>query len=496
MSEDEESGKQDRSAAMKAYAEVAVVFVKQRWVPLLCAVLVVAAPLTAWLLVDVAREPVLTAIKQRSDAFDKLAATEKVPVEVRKADGTTASESVTLNDEIVKRVAANNRSIGGGSLALYEQAVRRNRGCDASADCAKPRHQVAAQFLPHFPMPEAAADRTVAKLRENGFFEAEKLRKALEKSYGVETAPKPSAVLDNVQRAEQEYLAGTLRKKNRAEITEPRELEALNQHLIDARKEFLVQHAAQVAFYMDPWAINWPEAPQETAEKSDSPAAFERALSTLFQFQWDLWLVDDVFAAIRRMNEEGSPSGGASAAIRGPMVAPVKRVMELQISPIGMAAAAAGDASAAPPAEENAEAAAGPTGEPIDPKGAVEPDFASSLTGLKSNQLFDVRTARLRVVVETAAIPRLIDALARQNFISVTGLSMAPVDTFAAAKQGYVYGPQPCSDVTLTLQSVWFREWVTERMPTAMRKALNTAGPAPKEPPPGETPPAEAAPQG
>jgi hypothetical protein len=249
-----------------------------------------------------------------------------------------------------------------------------------------------------------------------------------------------------------------------------------------------------VAFYLDPWAINWPTEPQASAEKADSPAAFDRALASLYQFQWDLWLVDDVFSAIRRMNEEGASSTAGSAAMRGPMVAPVKRVIELQITPIGLASAAEG--ANAPPAEEGGDAAAGPTGEAIDPKAAIEPDFASSVTGLKSNQLFDVRTARLRVIVETAAIPRLIDALARQNFISVSSLAMTPVDAFAAAKQGYVYGPQPCSDVTLTLQSVWFREWVTEKMPTAMRKALNTAGPAPKEPPAGDTPPTEGAPQG
>jgi hypothetical protein len=44
-----------------------------------------------------------------------------------------------------------------------------------------------------------------------------------------------------------------------------------------------------------------------------------------------------------------------------------------------------------------------------------------------------------------------------------------------------VYGIQPCSDVTLTLQSIWFREWVTERMPSSMRRTLNTAGPAPRD---------------
>jgi hypothetical protein len=176
------------------------------------------------------------------------------------------------------------------------------------------------------------------------------------------------------------------------------------------------------------------------------------------------------------------------------MVAPVKRILELQISPIGQPAGS--EAGGSPPAEEATEAAAGPTGEAIDPKAAIEPDFAASMTGLKSNQLFDVRTARLRVIVETAAIPRLIDGLARQNFISVSGLTMAPVDAFAAAKQGYVYGPQPCSDVTLTLQSIWFREWVTERMPAPMRKALNTAGPAPKEPAADTAAPAEGTPQG
>jgi hypothetical protein len=494
MSDKEEGEKKDAKAAFKEIADKVLRFLKARWVPVVCATLVVAAPLSAWLLLDVVRQPIVNELKRRSDAFDKLAATEKVPVEVRKADGTTASETMALNDEIVRRVAANNRSLGGGSMALYEQAVRRNRGCDVSEACDSPRLRVAPELVAWLPAPAAASRRTVALLREEGFGPAEKIRDALLKTYGVDTAPKPSAVLENVQRAEQEYLVGTLRKRSRSEITEPRELEALNQHLIDARKEFLVQHAAQVAFYMDPWAINWPGVPQESADKSDTPAAFDRALCVLFQFQWDLWLVDDVLSAIRRVNEEGASSGAASAAIRGPMVAPVKRILELQISPIGQPAGS--EAGGSPPAEEATEAAAGPTGEAIDPKAAIEPDFAASMTGLKSNQLFDVRTARLRVIVETAAIPRLIDGLARQNFISVSGLTMAPVDAFAAAKQGYVYGPQPCSDVTLTLQSIWFREWVTERMPAPMRKALNTAGPAPKEPAADTAAPAEGTPQG
>lgn len=482
------SGKPDiKELLKKVDFDRVLSMLKGRWVPIVCGIVIVAAPLTAWLLLDMVRQPIVSELKRRSDAFDKLASLEKTPVEVKKADGAAASESVTLNEEIIRRVAAHNRTLGGGAEAIYEAAVRRNRGCGDLVECKTFRHTLTPGLEAVLPAPKDASQRDVAILRESEFSALEKAREAKMKSFGTDTAPKPSAVLEHVQRAEQEYLAGTLRKRSRGEVTDPKELEALNLHLVDARKEFLGQHAAQLSFYLDPWAVNWPTIAAPSGDKANEAAAYDRALATLFQYQWDLWLVDDVLSAIRRVNDEGA--SGGSAALRGPMVAPVKRVVQLSVTPIGQVAAPSGDAAAG--GEAPADAAAGPTGEAIDAKAAVTPDFTVSITGLKSNQLFDVRTATLRVVVETAAIPRLIDALARQNFISVTSIAMTPADAFAAARQGFVYGPQPCSDVTLTLESVWFREWVTERMPTAMRKALNTAGPAAKEPAAGETPPAE-----
>jgi len=138
-------------------------------------------------------------LKRRSDAFDKLASLEKVPVEVKKADGASASESVTLNEEIIRRVAAHNRTLGGGAEAIYEAAVRRNRGCDGLVDCKTYRHTLTPGLEAVLPAPKDASRRDVAMLRESEFATMERAREGLMKSFGADTAPKPGAVLEHVQ---------------------------------------------------------------------------------------------------------------------------------------------------------------------------------------------------------------------------------------------------------------------------------------------------------
>lgn len=491
------SGRPDIAAKLKGLdVERVLAFLKARWVMLVCATAVLAAPLVAWLLLDVVRQPIREEAKRRSESFEKLSGLERIAVEVKRPDGTTASEPTTLNEEIIRRVAAHNRRLGGGAEAIYLAAVERNRGHTDSAKPDSPRHHLIPGLEKALPAPDlkgGVSGTVVSKLQENEFRLLDEGRDALLAASGAGPAPRPADVLDHVQRAEEEYLAGTLRKKSRAEITDPKEAEALQGHLIDARKEFLGSHASGVAFYMDASAMNWPRFPAAAPSQSDGPSkgpSLDRVLSTMFLYQWDLWLVDDVLQAIAHVN---APPSQSTSASRGPMVAPVKRVLMLSLDSIGQPTSDP-SSGAAPGTEAETEAAPAAGGEAIDAKVAVTPDFTVSVTGLKSNQLFDVRRARLVVVIETAAIPALIDALARQNFISVTGIAMRPADAFAAAREGYVYGPQSCSEVTLDLESVWFRAWVTERMPAAMRQALNTAGPPAKESPAGEAVPTEGSP--
>ena len=76
------------------------------------------------------------------------------------------------------------------------------------------------------------------------------------------------------------------------------------------------------------------------------------------------------------------------------------------------------------------------------------------------------------MVVETAMLPALVDALAQENFVTITDLSLRPDSAFKAAEFGYMFGAEPVSRVRLTLETIWFRKWTAPWMPQPVRDAL------------------------
>ena len=103
---------------------------------------------------------------------------------------------------------------------------------------------------------------------------------------------------------------------------------------------------------------------------------------------------------------------------------------------------------------------------------AAGPDFSYSYTGRKSNSLYDVRLVDVELVIETTQIPAVLDAISRQNFITIIGLSMTPADPYQAVAEGYFYGAEPVSNVTLQLETLWLRAWTTQFMPPALKETL------------------------
>ena len=103
---------------------------------------------------------------------------------------------------------------------------------------------------------------------------------------------------------------------------------------------------------------------------------------------------------------------------------------------------------------------------------AIKQDFAVSITGRTSNDLMDVRAIEVVLVIETEALPRFINALARVNFMTITNLSLAPTDAFRAAEQGFIYGERPVSLVTMEIETLWFRKWTAAWMPQQVRDAF------------------------
>ena len=108
-------------------------------------------------------------------------------------------------------------------------------------------------------------------------------------------------------------------------------------------------------------------------------------------------------------------------------------------------------------------------------------DYSVSFTGRHDNPLYDVRLVDLVIVVDSAKIPEVLDALARQNFMTVIApVEVRALDLFTAMRDGYYYGTAPVSELTLTVETIWLREWTAQFMPSELKQALGIPIAAPK----------------
>ena len=142
----------------------------------------------------------------------------------------------------------------------------------------------------------------------------------------------------------------------------------------------------------------------------------------------------------------------ANAASASVASAPVKRVVSLSVAPL-----------------------------PIEPQGSTSPpnwssqvkkNYAISVTGRGNNGLYQVVMVNLELVVETNRIPEVLDALAKQNFISIVDLDVYEANTSADRRVGYFYGTSAVSNIQLTLETVWFKDWLMPYLPAETRAAI------------------------
>jgi len=241
--------------------------------------------------------------------------------------------------------------------------------------------------------------------------------------------------------------------------------------------------AAGVSFYADIASLNVPKKSDpaivglfQKKEDADTQDRF------LFELQWQYWIAGDVLRAFSAVN------GVDNSVVRGP----VKRLVRLTVQPIDAGkpkpageAAPMGevplDGSApvdgtAPVAAETAKADAVALGAPdINPTVDAGRDYAKRHTGRVSNGVYDVRTVEVVLVAETAKLPKVFDAIAAQNFMTIVDARLEPADPFAAIRMGYIYGAEPVSQITLTLESIWLRDVTALMMPAATRSLLGIA---------------------
>lgn len=281
--------------------------------------------------------------------------------------------------------------------------------------------------------------------------------------------PSDEGLLDQLQRAQDQFIA-TERKPDRKSLN-AEQIELLRKKLVEKRLQLYTDAATGISFYADIADIGLPGS----SEEAGTPPSEAR----MFHWQWRLWIIEDVLDAL----------ASANAKAKSVADAPVKRLIALSVRDEAAPKATAPSGEAAPPAEgAPAEGAPPPPAEavaypPIDLKAPVTYDFAKTMTGRVSNSLYDVRLATLRVVVATERIPEVLDAIARQNLMTVVNLDVRPADAFEAADEGFIYGPRPVSELRLTIESLWMRPWIARLMPAELQKQKGTDGRTSDDPP-------------
>jgi hypothetical protein len=294
----------------------------------------------------------------------------------------------------------------------------------------------------------------------------------------------PAELAENLTRREIQYISTIFKKQNRAQL-DSNELASLQTELVKTRLAAADDIAQRIGLYVSLDALRVPAMPQGRLP----------SLPEMYEWQWNYWVAEDVLMAVR----------GAQGEAARVVDAPVKRVLALNVLTPVAAAGSAGGSSPSPAGggsfsmggfggdmqrggggSSEGEAAA-PTagGQPIDPIVEAPLDYAASFTGRKSNSLYDVRLVELKVITTPQGLTLLTDALAKQNFMTVLDVSLAPADAHAAAAAGFIYGSSPVSEATLTIETVWLREWTSLKMPSAMKQSLGIATPPSPETPAG-----------
>jgi hypothetical protein len=113
----------------------------------------------------------------------------------------------------------------------------------------------------------------------------------------------------------------------------------------------------------------------------------------------------------------------------------------------------------------------------------VKPDYKVSITGRTtsaSNPDYDVRNVMVVAVVSSERLPTFLNALSRVNFNTVLQVQLAEVDVKGDLEKGYYYGNEHVVRATVTLETVWLRNWTGPLMPASVKKALGVTEPAPE----------------
>ena len=454
-------------------------YVKQYLVIAICVIVTIAALVGLPMVSAGWNEEVQKNIKSRSSYFSRISKLEKTNFQV---PGSSQSQETVVNRKLLDAYEQITASMLEDAQRVTQVAMTRNQ---QSHDVLMP------DLFPKPPEGYGAMDVLPRRMHEKLMAGYEQLLA----SVNAGSPPPAKEVEVSLQAARRRFLEQMMAKDESDELTEE-ETKQLKQQMTGERLEIYKDRAAEIGIYFGLEAISPPE--------------FDRArppsITDLFSWQWRYWVVEELADVIRSVNSTTELQN------------PIKRIDSIRLTGLMQllheagasggqggrgAGRRGGGGSPAPPSRFGGGAPSGPRGPAAGGRGrpgsgpaggspggpalemasapsAGATNFDVSVSGRISNQLYDVVLVELDMVVATASIPQVLDAFARQNFMTVLDLGLQPEDAFKAVKDGFYYGSENVSRLKLVVETVWLRSWTRQFMPDEVRASLGV----PLDPPP------------
>ncbi|MBL0870263.1 MAG: hypothetical protein IBJ18_06790 [Phycisphaerales bacterium] len=438
---------------------------KANWLPISLGAAVVVALPTAWYFSSSMRDSKLAEIKKTFDTDAKELESAKVNYSISPLiPGGPKVELTHAPNEVLTTFFKSERDKQKLQAdELYAEAIKFNKGKRALPDGG-------IQTLVKGLFPEPTELESEIKRAELARAFTEFAPRNLLQRFRAGPPMDPESLKRELNTQADQLLRGKLPPgKNDPGLLNDAERIEIRAKLVQFRLEKYQQVAAGLSFYADPYVFRLPQLPE-----GQRPT-----MAQAFDWQQQYWVIEDILQAIEKANESAGSTG-----IPGSVVKRLEDVMVL---------AKFGRDSGTPAGANPEGGAPAAAGTEVGPDGGVIPtDPTRSVTGRISgpgtgNNLYDVRKARIVVVVSAKNATKFIDALSKVNFITVLDADLEAVDPNADLKQGYYYGEEPVVRMSLELESIWLRDWTKLVMPKDVRAELGI----PDLTPPAATPPAD-----
>lgn len=406
-------------------------WVKDQWIIVVCSVIALAALPSLWSVSAGWNNTIVEGVQERAQSEYRKVSNPNVNLYVYDLQGQRQLErSEAPYRGLIERYSELWAEVEAEMGKVTERANEFNKGAER-------------EVLVSGVLPEPAFGYGQTKPREFASIYINRAHRRLLDLMNAGTPPDPAALAQDLQNE----LTSRVQRFEVSSGTQmsPAEMEELRNELFARRIATYRDRSTGISVYAsEDVFVNVPEVVPE----DDIP------LAQVWDWQQQYWICQDICRAIALANrvKENQLDIGVPGSV-------VKRVLEVQPEPSRI-----GSGNRAPRG-----------GDPFggDTSGAG-PDYTTSLTGRLggASEYYDVRAVRCSLIVASARIPELFNAISMTNFMTVLDMDISEFDVREHLRQGYFYGNDALVRLDLRIETVWLRDWTGQDMPEQVKLAL------------------------